>query len=234
MSRSRFLQTFILTLMLPFQTDAAAPGVPLSWSRDAHAPSYLTNSRQPIAAATSDELDLSIPAQPVLSLSSRRLTLIDKAYLDVYIILRETNSCSRFFGGPRIATDVLNALYPRLKTALLDSHIGISMSGPVTSVTDAETGARYRLFKKVLVNLTGPFYRNASDRLQSFFHKVGNFPPNTREARATMLLHELGHLLPGADGRWLLPNDGNDQVQVDVNTSMIMEQCNEQIKALSR
>jgi len=48
-----------------------------------------------------------------------------------------------------------------------------------------------------------------------------------------MLLHELGHLLPDTQGRWLLPDDGNNPIQVAANTSTIMQRCSEQIKRLS-
>lgn len=175
---------------------------------------------------------LSTPVQPLLSSSSKRPTLIDKTYLDAFTILQESNTCSMFFGGPRIATSVLNSLYPRLETALLDNHVGIRMSGPITVVTDYQTGFRYRLFKKASINALGPFYRSADERHHGFFQKIGNYTANTREARVTMLLHELGHLLLGPDGRWLLTDDGDDHTKVEANTTAIMKTCNEQIKSL--
>jgi hypothetical protein len=48
-----------------------------------------------------------------------------------------------------------------------------------------------------------------------------------------MLLHELGHLLRGPDGRWLLPDDGGNEVQSATNTMTIMDKCSEQIKSLN-
>lgn len=165
---------------------------------------------------------------------STQLSLIDKAYLDAYTILKETNSCSRFFGGPRIATSALNSLRARLKTALVENHVGISMFGPFTLVTDFQTGVSYRLFQNALVNLRGPFYRSANYQSRNFFKRIGYYPANTREARVTMLLHELGHLLPGSDGRWLLPDDGNNPVQIAANTATIMDKCSEQINSLPR
>lgn len=175
-----------------------------------------------------------IPVLPLFSSSTRQLTLIDKSYLDAYAILRERNSCSRFFGGPRPATGVLNYLYPRLKTTTLgENGIGIIMSGPITFGTDAQTGLSYRLFKEALVNLRGPFYQSVNSRSRGFFHKVGYYFANTREARVTMLLHELGHLLPDSKGGWLLPDDGGNYLQVAANTATIMERCSEQIKDLS-
>lgn len=182
----------------------------------------------------SGKANLSIPEQPLFSSSARRLTLIDKTYLDAYTILQESNSCSSFFGGPRIATGVLNSLHPRLrKTSLAENPAGIGMFGPVTTVTDFGTGARYRLFEKALVNQAGPFYQSVNYQSQGYFHKIGYFSANTREARVSMLLHELGHLLPGPDGRWLLPDDGDNEAQSAANTMTIMDKCSEQIKSLN-
>ncbi|HEV7860434.1 MAG TPA: hypothetical protein VGO91_17585 [Pyrinomonadaceae bacterium] len=182
----------------------------------------------------SGQANLSIPAQPLFSSSNRRLTLIDKTYLDAYTILQENNSCSRFFGGPRIATGVLNSLHPRLKkTSLAESPAGIGMFGPITTVTDFGTGVKYRLFEKALVNQDGPFYQSVNYQSQGYFHKIGHFSANTREARVSMLLHELGHLLQGPDGRWLLPDDGGDDALSAANTMTIMNKCSAQIKSLS-
>jgi hypothetical protein len=182
----------------------------------------------------SGKATLSIPVQPLLDGYSMQSSLIDKAYLDAYTILKESNSCSRFFGGAHIATSALNSLYPRLKTAVVENHVGISMYGPFTFVRDFKTGVSYRLFQNALVNLRGPFYRSANERSQNFFKKIGNYPANTREARVTMLLHELGHLLPGSDGSWLLPDDGGNHIQIAANTATIMERCSEQIKTLPK
>lgn len=206
MSISGFRQAFILTLTFTLLT---------------HASVY----------PQTDTVDSRREEKP----QAAHLTLLDKAYLDAYAILNVSNSCSRFFGGPRIATSALNALRQRLKTSVVENHIGISMFGPFIFVRDFQTGASYRLFQNALVNLIGPFYRSTnSSKSQSFFKKIGYYPANTREARVTMLLHELGHLLPGSDGRWLLPDDGNNPVQIAANTATIMNQCSEQIKTLPK
>jgi hypothetical protein len=196
-------------------------------------------NEKPEAAPPDDKIvsggkaNLSIPEQPLFSSSSKRLTLIDKTYLDAYTILQENNSCSRFFGGPRISTGVLNSLHPTLKkTSLAENPAGIGMSGPVTTVTNFQTGVRYRLFEKALVNQAGPFYQSINYQSQDYFRKIGHFAANTREARVSMLLHELGHLLSGPDGRWLLPDDGGNEVQSAANTMKIMDKCSEQIKSL--
>jgi hypothetical protein len=184
-------------------------------------------------SASSRTVNLNIPTPALFDSSTRQLTLIDKTYLDAYTILRESNSCSQFFGGPRIATSILNFLHPRLKeTSLGEDHVGIRMYGSITLGTDFQTGVSYRLFQQALVNLRGPFYQSINSRSQDFFKKIGHYPANTREARVAMLLHELGHLLRGADGRWLLADDGDDHAQIAANTAKIMSTCNEQIKSL--
>lgn len=178
-------------------------------------------------------VSLNSPAPALFNGEARRLTLIDKTYLDAYVILRENNSCSQFFGGPHVATSILNFLHPRLKeTSLGDAHVAISMFGSFTLGTDSQTGVSYRLFQQALVNLRGPFYQSVNYRSQDFFHKIGQYPANTREARVTMLLHELGHLLLGADGRWLLPDDGGNRLQIAANTAIIMKRCSQQIESL--
>lgn len=184
-------------------------------------------------SSTSRAVNLSIAAPPLFDSSSRQLTLIDKTYLDAHAILRESNSCSQFFGGPRVATSILNFLHPRLQdSTLAEDHIGIRMFGAITFGTDFQTGASYRLFQQVRVNTRGPFYQSINSRSQDFFKTIGHYPANTREARVAMLLHELGHLLRGADGRWLLADDGGDNAQIAANTMTIMGKCSEQIKSL--
>jgi len=62
--------------------------------------------------------------------------------------------------------------------------------------------------------------------------QIGPFEPNTREARATTVLHELGHLIRGRDGRWLLPNDGDSIGESEANTERVLNFCGEEIRAL--
>ncbi|HWT00891.1 MAG TPA: hypothetical protein VN256_11650 [Pyrinomonadaceae bacterium] len=254
MSVGRFLQALVLTLL--FATQAAALGARSCLSCRApesrqtpNEPSRMERfflksvsppapeakeqpaaSRPGDAPAESITVSLKVPAPP-LSLPARP-SLIDKAYADAYAILGVENTCSKFFGGPRLATVVLNALRPRLETALVSNNVGIVMSGPVISATDAGTGLPYRLFKKAQVNLTGPFFRSVSNQSQTFFRSIGRYPANTRKARALMLLHELGHLVPAGGGRWLLPDDADNHVQVYVNTETVMNKCGEQLDSL--
>ena len=246
MSAGRFSRALVLTLL--FATHAAAlderAGLSLRPGEPATAEKFILN---PTAAATpapaesveaeageaakdSAAVRLVAPAPPV-SLPERP-SLIDKAYLDAYAILSENNSCSGFFGGPRLATVVLNALHPRLQTAVLRNNVAIIMQGQPIYGMDARTGLRYRLFKKAQVNTTGPFFRSASDSNQTFFRSIGRYPANTRKARALMLLHEVGHLVPSGGGSWLLPDDGNDPLRVAANTDAVMDTCGTQLDSL--
>ncbi len=153
-------------------------------------------------------------------------------YRDAYRILREDNSCSRFFGGPVKATDVLNHFAEQLKPArMANNMVAIQMGGAYMHVLNPRTGASYRLFEQVMVNSEGPFsmapLANAAQR-----QLIGRFRLNTRPARALILLHELGHLVQRPDGRWLLPNDG-DNPQLSVrNTRTVESHCWKQLVSL--
>lgn len=223
MSAGRFSRALVLTLL--FATHAAAIDERVSPNRrpgeSARVEKFIPN---PTAAATP------APAPP-LSLPERP-SLIDKAYLDAYSILSENNSCSGFFGGPRLATVVLNGLRLSLQTTVLRSNVAIVMHGQPISGTDARTGLRYRLFKKAQVNTSGPFFRSASGSNQTFFRSIGRYQANTRKARALMLLHEVGHLVPSGGGRWLLPDDGDDPGRVAANTDAVMDTCGPQLDSL--
>ena len=49
-----------------------------------------------------------------------------------------------------------------------------------------------------------------------------------------MFLHELGHMVKGESGAWLLPDDGKDESQSRDNTRKVEDVCAEQIKNLSK
>ena len=49
-----------------------------------------------------------------------------------------------------------------------------------------------------------------------------------------MLLHELGHLVKGAEGNWLLPDDGNDVEASSNNSRKIEDVCGDQIRELAK
>ncbi|MDQ3755303.1 MAG: hypothetical protein M3371_11305 [Acidobacteriota bacterium] len=155
------------------------------------------------------------------------------AYWDVYRILRADNSCSRFYGGSVAALTVFNSLAAQLKkSAIEDTDTGALMRGFTTTVMNSQTGLSYRLFEKATLNADGPFYQKRSHRTGRDIQRIGSQPPGTRQARALILLHEIGHLMPGPDGQWLLPNDGHDASRSQRNTTLVEAQCGAQLKAL--
>ena len=173
------------------------------------------------------------PLPELLSLpASRKLSDLEKAYLDAYSILKQDNSCSEFFGGPQ-AIGVLNQLTTQIRPSYLDRHVGFRMTGETTNVLNFRTGFKYRLFDKAEVNLNGPFYQ-VSGLPNHPNVRVGTFPPSSREARVTLLLHELGHLIRKPDGHWLLRDDGNDTWQSEENTQRVIESCGKQIREIHR
>ena len=163
--------------------------------------------------------------------SADQLSLLDRAYLDAFSILRRDNSCSRFYGGSRVI-EVLNDLKKQLKSTYMDASVAVKMSGSTTSVTSLKYGFSYRLFDKAELNLRGSFYHGNTFRHEESVPSIGNFPPNTREARVTILLHELGHLVEKSRQKWLLPNDGNNEYLSHKNTEQIISVCGEPIRQL--
>jgi hypothetical protein len=163
--------------------------------------------------------------------SVKPVTLADTALGDAREILSEDNTCSSFFGGASEVVAVLDELAGRIQVGKLpDRFVGIRMSGGETTFISHLTGYEYRLFKKVIINTSGPFY--SSGNVFSPMPRCGSFWPNTREARVLMLLHELGHMIKGANGKWLLPDDGvSDQLSKN-NTRTVESRCMAQIRAL--
>lgn len=164
--------------------------------------------------------------------SADRLSPLEQTYLDAFTILRGDNSCSRFFGGARVI-EVLNELKKQLRPGYTESGIAVKMSGETISYTSFNYGFSYRLFAKAELNLKGAFYSANTFHSGASVPSVGRFSPNTREARVTILLHELGHLVETADKQWLLPNDGKDPSLSIRNTQQIIRVCGEQIEELS-
>lgn len=193
------------------------------------------NESLPVVGESASSPDVVRAALPVPTpmVMARKDATYKSAYHDVYRILSEPNPCSSFFGGSSAAVAVLNHLFSELETTKLSStRTSMVMSGRTRRVINARTGVNYRLFEKAVINTSGPFYQRKLSASTPVVPNVGSFEPDTREARATILLHELGHLLQGSDGRWLLPNDGDDDEQSQKNTSTIEERCGEQIKEL--
>ena len=176
--------------------------------------------------------------RPTLAELKSRLLIKDssyaEAYLDVVNILGDQNSCSEFFGGPERALDVFNRLAAAMTKTYSSPSLGIRMSGNYMTMINQILGNRYRLFKKAEINALGPFYRQKIFETEPSVPHVGSFPPNTREARALMLLHELGHLIEVRRGHWLLPDDGNSEGQSQQNTMTIERHCAKAIRALPK
>ena len=173
------------------------------------------------------------PPKAMLLPDANQLTPLEEAYLDVFSILKEESTCSAFYGGPP-AIEVLNRLKHQLKPVYLDSTVAVRMTGETIKVISLQYPLSYRLFDKAELNLRGPFYRGKACHSDRSVTSIGSFLPNTREARVTILLHELGHLIQRRDKQWLLPNDGASEYLSQDNTARVISVCGEQIRSLSR
>ena len=164
-------------------------------------------------------------------LRNMHLTPLDRAYLDTYAMLSGHNQCSQFFAGSG-SRQVLDELVIRLRMRLIsDSRIGIRMSGTF-SLVELYGGISYRLFDQAEINSIGAFYKSKTFPAEPLVPNMGSFRPNTREARVLILLHELAHLIKGTDGKWLIPDDGNDAQLSRSNTLTVESKCGQQIRAL--
>ena len=158
---------------------------------------------------------------------------ITQAYIDVFKILSNQNTCSDFYRGPRTATRVLNGLVTEIKSRSLIREVSFEMTGSPRIIHDPTTGTSYRLFERTMVNINGSFYQRRTDPMRKFPSDVGNFAPGSRAARALILLHELGHLIEGENGEWLIPDDGYDGKQSKANTFRVQQMCRKELNALN-
>jgi hypothetical protein len=159
------------------------------------------------------------------------LTPLEHAYLDSYTVLSGDNQCKQFFGIG--SGQVLDAFVIRLQIRTMsDSRIGIRMSGAFTIQTEPHEGLSFRLFEQADINSRGAFLRAKTFPAEPLVPNVGSFPPNTREARVLLLLHELAHLIKGNDGAWLIPDDGNSPQLSHLNTLTVESKCGQQIRGL--
>ena len=169
----------------------------------------------------------------------RRLVVVKKdwtltsAYSDVFKILSDQNPCSDFYGGSRAATAVLNQFFVLVTPQQMNREVTFQMVGTPRLLRDPVTGASYRLFDRTLVNTNGSFYQRRVEIMREYPSDVGNFAPGSRQARALILLHELGHLIQGDDGTWLIPDDGRNGPQSKANTSRVQQACHAQLKTLN-
>lgn len=158
---------------------------------------------------------------------------LTQAYTDVFKILSDQNTCSSFYGGPRVAITVLNDFFLVVKAQPLPRDISFQMAGRPRLLRDRTTGVRYRLFDTAMVNTHGSFYRRRVGAMDKFPSDVGDFGPGTRRARALILLHELGHLIENEDGTWLLPDDGLNGWLSKANTLRVQHACHAQLETLN-
>jgi hypothetical protein len=189
-----------------------------------------------------ETMDLSAPhhAEDVLPAAARprpvptpldaRKLAHRESYEDVFEILSRENRCSGFFGGPARAVEAFNQFAGRLANRNLGTPtVAIRMAGSYTRYQNHETGASYRIFDSAVINRDGPF----GPRMPSAARmQVGRYQAHTPQARALVLLHELGHLLETRSGDWLLPNDGDDPALSERNTREVEAHCAEQLKAI--
>ncbi len=194
------------------------------------------------AAGTGATVEGSSTAAPASLASSsatpRELAILAEAYADARALLEGDDECSNFFGGTEKATQVFDQLAAQLEIESNENpSLGILMGGGYSNIQDMKSGASFRLFSKARINRKGPFFQkmgpsNDFERKSiSPFERTASIT-GSREARALMLLHELGHLIRGADGKWLLPNDGYDRTLSIRNTNLVEEKCGDKLKTI--
>ena len=168
----------------------------------------------------------------------RRLVVVRKdwsltaAYSDVFKILSDQNPCSDFYGGSRAATTVLNEFFVLVTPQQMNREVTFQMVGTPRLIRDRVTGASYRLFDRTLVNTNGSFYQRRVEIMREYPSDIGNFAAGSRQARALILLHELGHLIQDENGDWLIPDDGHNGPQSKANTLRVQEACRVQLETL--
>lgn len=204
--------------------------------------SLITGLAHPLPPALIDRPDFAgdppKPGEPPRNVLPRLPVFVSKdevlesVFYNTLAILSTSNRCSEFYGGSAPSMEVFGQLMGQVRKEYLSPTIAMRMRGTTTNAEDARTNARYRLFDKVAINANGAFYKRGNFRSEQTVPGVGSFGANTREVRVLILLHELGHLIRGQDGEWLLPNDGgNEQLSRD-NSRRIEEVCGEQIRGL--
>jgi len=187
------------------------------------------SSAQPLEESENSWTTPWVPQASALSSSDpKKLGVIDRAYLDVFTILNDDNECSRLFGG-KFAIAALNRFVSQLKPTYLDKGVALRMSGTTITIQSNRTGFAFRVFEKAELNLFGSFFRN-----NGHTNVASEFQPNTRETRAVVLLHELGHMVKSPNEGWLLPDDGDDSSLSTENTHRVVNACRKQIGSLSK
>jgi hypothetical protein len=220
--RECLLGTPLMSIAL-ITTIAGAPTVVGDHCR----PDFADDTRRSVEAKTSE----SPPAAPSPLISQDKV--LGSAYYDTVSILGSNNPCSDFFGGPA-SVEIFNELVSKIRKDALAAGIGMRMSGLTTNIHNARTNIKYRIFDKVSINSRGPFYRKKAAHWEPTVPKVGTFEPNTQQVRVLMLLHELGHVMTGSNGQWLLPDDGQDEGLSRANSRKIENVCTDQLHNLGK
>jgi hypothetical protein len=157
----------------------------------------------------------------------------------VLSILKSENSCSAWFQEANPETAVIFeslhyqvrrhdvAFIYRVTDERGDRHLKDPWSARTTQAGGPDS--------TILLNLDGSFFKSSSTVMQmdgTFFRPVGHhmlfiasFPGSTAEAKITILLHELGHVvgrLPADDDSW----DGRSSH----NTEEVVRHCKQQIR----
>ena len=171
-------------------------------------------------------------ALPVPPESISKDEVLESVYYNTLSILSTSNRCSDFFGGPAASMEVFSLLMGQVRKDTLSSAVAMRMHGHTVIATNARIPVRYRLFTKVSINTNGPFFKKKNFNSERSVFGVGSFAPNTREVRVLILLHELGHLIEGQDGNWLLEDDGGKEQVSRNNSFKIEEVCRDQINSL--
>lgn len=187
-----------------------------------------------VDANTEPALNAELYNPLVLLSRAKSLSVIDTAYVDAWTILKEDNSCSKFFGGREASLYVLNMFAAQLKTKIIPgkSNVGIRMFGTHADYHNVRLDFSFRLFGRAHVNSRGAFFNQYDNDLKRNLPRIGLFAPGTREARTLMLFHELAHLMKTKEGKWLIPDDGNNEELSSKNTSTVAAQCNSHINRL--
>ena len=215
----------------------AQPDPPVDGSRDWPRRNSEPVSSEVAAAGNSSrenaaEVSLNEAYPPAPSPLVLKDKVLGSAYSNTLRILSTPNACSDFFGGPAAAVDVFKELIGRVRKEYLTNAVGMTMSGEVVNIHNSRTRKDYRVFSRVSVNLNGPFYRKRVSPTEPPLPRLGTFEANSNGVRVLMFLHELGHLMKGDDGNWLLPNDGKNDALSHQNTQKIEDVCGSQIRNL--
>ena len=194
-----------------------------------HPAQEVNNDSRP---ATVEEVAAPVEKAPQPVVLVKKDWSLTQAYVDVFKILSDQNTCSNFYGGSSVATTALNDFVALVKAQPMSREVSFQMAGPSVLIRNAVTGKSYRLFNTTLVNTNGSFYQRRMETLRRFPSDIGSFAAGSRQARALILLHELGHLIRGEDGEWLLPDDGHNGEQSKANTLRVQQACRVQLESL--